>query len=80
MGPTHPGPNTPGRLLPLRVRVLLVWGCMVKKRNWTEREVEILREMMRDSYPHAAIATRLGRTVGQIRDKWRSVKGGPKDA
>jgi len=52
----------------------------VKKRNWTEREVEILREMMRDSYPHAAIATRLGRTVGQIRDKWRSVKGGPKDA
>ena len=60
--------------------LLLVWGRVVKKRNWTEREVEILREMMRDSYPHAAIATRLGRTVGQIRDKWRSVKGGPKGA
>jgi hypothetical protein len=46
----------------------------VRPRKWTEREVEILREMMRDSYPHPAIATRLGRTVSQIRDKWRTVK------
>jgi DNA-binding NarL/FixJ family response regulator len=46
----------------------------VRPRKWTEREVEILREMMADSYPHAAIAARLGRTVGQIRDKWRTVK------
>ena len=47
----------------------------VRPRKWTEREVEILREMMVDSYPHASIAARLGRSISQIRDKWRSVKG-----
>ncbi len=46
----------------------------VRPKRWTERDVEVLRSMMEDGYPHKAIAERLGRTVGQVRDKWRSIK------
>lgn len=45
-----------------------------RPRRWTERDVEVLRSMMADGYPVKAIAERLGRTVGQVRDKWRAVK------
>lgn len=47
----------------------------VKARKWETGEVETLRRMMAEGYPHKAIAERLGRTVSQIRDKWKRVKG-----
>lgn len=44
------------------------------KRTWTPREVSILKKMMEEGYPKAAIAQRLGRTHGQVHDKWRTIK------